>query len=149
MKPIRTWILIADGARARIVANTGPGRGVEQIDNLDFRGDSRPTRDLDDDRPGRTFSSAGPGSHALEPPDDAHDQHKRNFQRKIADFLHNALESGSYDRLVIVAAPRALGDLRPALSSAVSDKISAELPKDLTHVRNDELAPYLADVLAV
>src|SRR5262249_34094570 len=29
MKPTRTWILIADGARARILRNDGPGKGVQ------------------------------------------------------------------------------------------------------------------------
>ena len=148
MKPVRTWILIADGARARIVANTGPGRGIQQINNFDFRADKRPTSDLKTDRPGRTFSSAGPGSHALEPSDDAHDRQERDFQSLLAEFLHDQLENDAFDRLIIAAAPRALGVLRHVLSKGVRDKISAELPKDLTQVKTEDLVAHLADFLA-
>ncbi len=54
MKQIRTWILIADGARARIVLNTGPGHGIEAMDGRVFRSDNLPTRDIEADRPGQS-----------------------------------------------------------------------------------------------
>ena len=31
MKPTTTWILIADGAHARLFANHGPGKGIEAV----------------------------------------------------------------------------------------------------------------------
>ena len=34
MKPTRTWILIADGARARILENLGPGKGVHEVPDM-------------------------------------------------------------------------------------------------------------------
>ena len=37
MKPTTTWILIADGARARLFANHGPGKGVEAVEGADVR----------------------------------------------------------------------------------------------------------------
>ena len=32
MKPTRTWVLIADGARARILENDGPNHGLTAIE---------------------------------------------------------------------------------------------------------------------
>ena len=53
-----TWILIADGARARIFANNGPGTGIASATGVDYIADHRPTRDIGADKPGRTQESA-------------------------------------------------------------------------------------------
>ena len=44
MKPTTTWILVADGAHARLFANRGPGKGVEQLEAIN--GDHRPDSEL-------------------------------------------------------------------------------------------------------
>ena len=36
MKKTVTWVLIADGAQARVLENTGPGKGLRQVEGLDF-----------------------------------------------------------------------------------------------------------------
>ncbi len=58
---------------------------------------------------------------------------ERKFVERLAEVLEQRL-AGSFDRLVIAAAPTALGDLRPALSDGVKDSIIAEMPKDLTNI---------------
>ena len=65
MKPVRTWIVIADGARARIVKNAGPGRGVESDSKLVFRSEHRKLQEIMADKPGRGFDSVGKGRHAM------------------------------------------------------------------------------------
>ena len=149
MKPVRTWILIADGARARIVLNEGPGSGVTAVEGGLFEQDLKPTREIMADRAGRTFDSAGTGRHAMEQPTDPVRQEKRHFAHHLADHLADAVAKNAFDRLVVVAAPSALGDLRAAMSDKVRDRIHAELPKDLTKVPNDKLASHLEDVIAL
>ncbi len=46
MKPIITWIVIADGAHARVLENAGPGKGLSSLDNLTFEGEHVPARGL-------------------------------------------------------------------------------------------------------
>ena len=149
MKPTRTWIVIADGARARIALHEKAGAGITQIDGLDFRVPHPADTDIVADRPGRTFDSHGPGRHAMEPPTDPHRKNKADFARMIADFLAEKLQEDAYDRLVIIAPATTLGDLRTALDDKVATRVLAELPKDLTQVRNDQLADHLGDVLPV
>src|SRR5262252_1644572 len=127
MKPTRTWILIADGAHARILQNAGPGKGLQALD-----GDHAATHELMTDRTGRAFSSTGPARSAIEPHSDPHRQLKRNFVHRLADALGDGWRDRAYDRLVLVAAPSALGDLRAALSPEVRTAVVAEDPKDLT-----------------
>jgi protein required for attachment to host cells len=148
MKATRTWILIADGARARLLQNSGPGRGLHAVAGGVFEGDHAATHDIMSDRTGRTFSSTGPARSAIEAHSDPHRDLKRTFAHRLADALAEGFRKGAYDRLIIVAAPSALGDLRAALSKEVSAKVTAEVAKDLTKMPDTAVAEHLRDVLA-
>ena len=54
MKGTVTWVVVADGARARIFTNNGPGKGLTAIPKGDFSVTHSPARDIAADRPGRT-----------------------------------------------------------------------------------------------
>ncbi len=47
-------------------------------------------------------------------------------------------------RIVLIAPPKALGTLRPALSVETQAAISAELAKDYTNLPIDEIERHLA-----
>ncbi|NJO67721.1 MAG: host attachment protein [Rhodospirillales bacterium] len=69
MQPVLTWILVADGVRARLFVNKGVGKGIEPVDDQQFVGTNLPSREIGSDQPGRTFDSGGVGArHAMEPP---------------------------------------------------------------------------------
>jgi protein required for attachment to host cells len=147
MKKIITWVLVADGARAKLYRNEGPGKGLRPAMEQEFTGNNQATRDLVSDKPGRTFDSAGAGRHAKEPPTDPHRKAKEDFARQMAQVVGGA--AGSFDRLIVVAPPQALGDLRSAFPEAVRSKITGELNKDLTHLPVNELAAHLSQVFPV
>ena len=149
MKPIRTWILVADGARARVVENLGPGKGLSEVGGMEFTGDKLRNRDIMADRPGRSFESANSARHAMEPPSDPKRQAEADFVSGLAEMLDRKLQAGAFDRLVLVAAPQALGDIRKALSRPLAGVVHGELAKDLTKVPNNELATHLGEVMAV
>ncbi len=149
MKPTTTWILIADGARARIFANLGPGKGIETVDGGEFGADHRPDRDIVSDKPGRSFESVGDTRHAYEPRHDPHRELKRAFSEELAAMLDEKLAAKAYDRVILVAPPAMLGDLRAALSAHVKGAVYAELDKDLTKTPVAELPQHLGAVLAV
>ena len=148
MKPTRTWILIADGARGRILQNDGPGKGLQALEGRVWQGDHVATHELMTDRTGRAFSPAAPARSAIDSHSDPHRQLKRNFVHRLADALADGSRDRAYDRLILVAAPSALGDLRAALSPEVRAKVVAEVPKDLTKVPDTAVAEHLKDVLA-
>jgi protein required for attachment to host cells len=148
MKPTRTWVLIADGAQARILENDGPGKGLHAVDGCVFHGDHASTHEIVSDRTGRTHSSVGPGRSAIEAHSDPHRELKKKFAHQLADVLASRLREKAYDRLVIVAAPSALGDLRAAMSEQVRAKVTGEVTKDLTKTPDGDVATHLKDVLA-
>ena len=153
MRKTTTWVVVADGARARRLVNEGPGKGLEELPGGAMAAEHAPSRDIKADRPGRTFDSAGQGRHAKEPPTDPHRDAKRRFAREVAVRLDAAHKRGDFDRVVLIAPPQALGDLRACLSKGVQAKVSAELAKDLTkdltHLPIHELPDHVGAVLAV
>jgi len=87
MKKRTTWILIADGSRARFFVNKGPGEGLEPALGTEFIADKRKSREIGSDRPGRTHDIGGPGRHSMEPPTDPHEYEKIEFARELAQKL--------------------------------------------------------------
>lgn len=147
MKPVRTWILVADGSRARLLESMGPGKGIHQIPHTDESWLLPPNREIFTDRPGRSFESHGAARHALESPSDPHRDLKRQFAAHLLSALDQRKRDGHFDRLVLIAPPQFLGDLRAALPSALARCIVGELAQDLTHVATDEIGAHLADTL--
>ncbi|MSO85482.1 MAG: hypothetical protein EXR04_05965 [Rhodospirillales bacterium] len=68
IKAQRTWILVADGARAHVVTSAGPGMDLKLVPGSDVRHELLPTREIGTDRPGRTQESVGGARHAIAPP---------------------------------------------------------------------------------
>ena len=149
MKRITTWILVADATQGRLFCNDGPSRGIAPVSDAVLRGRNLPGREIMSDRPGRTFDSAGQGRHAKEPRTDPREVEKHRFAHQLAAMLDERLKRGSFDRLVLVAPPRALGQLRDELSKSVRARVSAELAKDLTHLPARDLQEHLGTVIAV
>jgi protein required for attachment to host cells len=144
-----TWVVVADGSRARLFFNQGPGKGLHPLPDGNISVEHPPTREINADRAGRTFDSAGEGRHAKEPSTDPHRNSKRVFAQKVANRLEQGHRQNAFDRLVLVAPPQALGDLRASLDKGVRTKVSGELNKDLTHLKDHELLAPIGSVLAV
>ena len=142
-KRITSWIVIADSAKARIFSSNGPKLDLGLVDELDSAGARRRSRELMSDRQGRTQNRAGPGGAAMENTSDPQDVEKHKFVRDLVDYLEAAAHGGQFDALVLVAAPRTLGELRKLMPAAVSAKLHSELGKDLTNLPQPELLPHL------
>lgn len=141
-----TWLVVADGRRARIFSAKPGDAGLTELHDL--VGDDRMSRDIGSDRPGRAIESGGNGSrHAMEPRVDLHRQAKQQFARRVAETVNEAGLKSSYDRLVVVAPAEALGDLRKSFSRHAADRIRVEVEKDLTHFAPHELIEQLSDAL--
>ena len=149
MKAIKTWILVADAARARIFLNDGPGHGITELTDYGLERDLKPSRDINADRPGRSFDSGGQGRHAMEPSTDPNRHQKFNFAKEVASMIAKAHHARRFDRLVMIAPPATLGDLRSALPKTVTNVVYGEIAKDLTQASVKDLSGHLGDVLAV
>ena len=148
MKPIKTWILVADGEHARFLMNTGPGKGLDDAPIAEMEVDIPPSRDIVSDRPGRSFDSHGQGRHAMEPYQYRRFEEER-FANDVAKILDEAATSGAFDRLVLVAPPKTLGDLRKHLGDVAGKRVHGEIDKDLVQASEDVLRKNLGEVMAL
>ncbi|MEQ8192965.1 MAG: host attachment protein [Rhodospirillales bacterium] len=148
MKPIRTWVVVADGARAVLLLNEGPGKGLTPLTG-ELRQPAKPTREIGTDRPGRVQESADSSRHAMEPRVDWHRFEKQHFAEKIAAMLDTAAEKKEMDRIVLVAPAKTLGDLRKAINGQTAALVRNEVAKDLTNLKPHELVAHLGSVVVL
>lgn len=147
-KTIKSWIAIADSAKARIYATSGTALKLELVNELDSEAARRLTQDLVTDRPGRSFSSAGPRRAGMEPHSDPQSVEKHKFVKDLVDYLDAAALKGQFDDLFLIAAPRTLGEIRRLSNGHIGARLKAELGKDLTNVPEPELPRHL-EALAI
>lgn len=125
-----TWVLVADSEKALFLENTGdtefPIFTVRRKDEQD----NPPTREQGTSAPGR-FNDGPQAQRSAVKETDWHRLEKERFAHDLAETLYAMAHKGRFDRLVIVAGPTLLGELRGALHSEVSDRIVAEIPKTL------------------
>lgn len=149
MKPSVTWVLIADGAQARILEYTGPSKGLTQIEGMKFEDARLRSGEIMADRPGRSFSSAGYGRSGMEQRTDPRDHRETEFLRSVAETINQKALENAFRKLVIAAPPTALGDLRKFLSDGARAKVSAEIAKDLTTVPILDLGKHFEGALVL
>jgi protein required for attachment to host cells len=150
MKAKTTWILIADGAQAKVFEHRGPGKGLTVVEGMLFEQEPLQAREIMADRPGNSIGSQGSrNSGGVEYSSDPVQVRERRFVENVVEELDKYLQKGAFQQLVIAAAPTALGDLRPALSKGLKDVTIAELPKDLTNIPTPKLGSHFADILTI
>ena len=141
-----TWVLIADGEKALFLRNSvdaiSPTLDVVRKDE----NDNPSNFDQSTDRPGRK-PDAGVGQRSAMEETDWHRLAKERFARDLADLLYAYAHRGAFDRIVLVAAPHVLGDLRDNLHKEVREKVVAEVPKDLANHPLDKIEKMLKDAL--
>jgi protein required for attachment to host cells len=145
----RTWVLVADSAKARAVRWVGNIAPVESVESFNLHYHHQHGRDMMSERPGRTHESQGDTRHAIEPRSDPVREAEHRFVDTVVQELKNRFARNEFDRLVLVAGPTMLGDLRAALPAEIKGVVHGELRKDLTHLTNDQLKEHLlsADVM--
>lgn len=148
MTPIVTWVLVADGKRASILSYNGPGHRLTPVPGMAFETELHANREIGADKPGRVQESGYSAHHAVETPD-YHRIEKTVFAQHLAHRLDAAIESGACKRLVLVAPPQTLGELRQALTPKARAAVIGEVAKDLTHLGPKAVATHLEKVLAV
>ncbi|MYZ48322.1 host attachment protein [Propylenella binzhouense] len=126
------WILVADGRKALLLKNAGdevyPNLKVETV--IEDRKNAA-TREQGTDQPGRVQAGAT-GRRSAVDQTDWHDAEEARFLAEVADEVEMLRRRHGIERLVVVAPPRALSQLRAAMPDSIRAIVAAELDKDLT-----------------
>lgn len=137
-----TWVLVADGEKALFLRNDlearNPDLNVVRIETQDNPAD----RDQGAGRAGRK-ADAGPGQKTALEETDWHELAKDRFADEIANILYKQAHTGAFERIVLVAPPATLGELRNQLHPEVRAKVVAEIAKTLTNHPIDKIESLL------
>lgn len=143
-----TWVLVADAGRARVLENTCVGKGLHPALLQDFANPNPPNRAQGTDRPGRNRAPAG-SPHGVGSGGDWHAYRKERFAADLAAELRTAHERKAFGRLIVIATPAVLGDVRKALDKSVTGALIGTVDKDLTRATDQEIETAVAGYLAV
>jgi protein required for attachment to host cells len=136
------WVVVCDGGKALILENQGDAKFPNLRTHKTWEHDAPKTSEMGTERPGRVHESATTGRSAVEQTD-WHDRAEQDFLKTLAGHLDKALENGEVKSLIIVAAPRALGMIRPHYSNALKDAIREEIGKDMVNMPVYEIEKQL------
>jgi protein required for attachment to host cells len=112
-------IAVADGEKLNLYRNDGDA-SVPELKEL-------PDAVVASDNRG-----AGVRHHSSSANPDESQQEEDSFAAGIAEMLNKRVLDGAFSSLIIVAAPRTLGELRKHYHKALSAVLVGELAKDLT-----------------
>lgn len=141
--PNNALVVVADGRRMLFLRNTGddefPNLQVETV-----REQENPsTADQGTDEPGSAFSNPGSGHQGSSfgggashrsgyEQTDFHQLEEDRFAGETAEMLKKRALKNGFDKLIVVAPPRTLGELRKHYHKTVEQRIVGEVNKDLT-----------------
>ncbi len=141
----RIWIVLADRHKLRVFMK--PDGHLEQIAEA-YPQDNYREKGIPNHSLGRMASSASKYiRHRLQPHIGPTEKNDNKFVQEIADWLENAVHANAFDRLIVAASPKMLGDLRKTLSDEVQARIVAEIDKDLTKMPEKELFKELKEIV--
>ena len=134
-----TWVLIADGEKALFLENQTDAEDP-YLKVVSQQSQENP-KDIDQsaNRPGRMNAPGGAGPRSAFEDTDWHELAKDRFAADLADELYKQVHAGRFERIVLVAPPHILGELRNHLHQEVANKVVGEIPKTLTNHPVDQI----------
>jgi hypothetical protein len=125
----KSWVLLADHSRTRVVAGLALGRPFE-IARFDARG--------------AVVSPPDPGVPRLVPPPVPRDAPDAPLVARTIDYLEHARQLGAVERLVVVAPSPILAALRAGLGRELRRAVVLEVDDDWGSMPPEEVARRLA-----
>lgn len=144
---MKTWVIAASAARARIFEATGRRTPFKEIFDLVNPDERLQRQELKSDKPGRAYDKLGGQRHAVQTPVDPKEQVARRFAGQVTEKLQADLREKRFDALCVVAPPHFLGLLREHMGGAVTRVVKGEVAKDLTRADAASIQAHVADLL--
>ncbi|MCM2505061.1 host attachment protein [Aureimonas altamirensis] len=126
-----TMVAVVDGAKLSLFRNTGDEQNpsLEPVDAGDIDTSNK-------------SGGIGHASSSANPDDNTQDED--GFVTGVVAALNEKAITGKVTSLVIIAAPRALGEMRKHYHAKLSQALIGELSKDLTGQSSDEILKAIA-----
>jgi protein required for attachment to host cells len=137
------WVLVADGARARVVVPAE--RQGQFATRIAF--DPASARMAPDAAGGAVdlrYEAAAPGHHAEKPSRDPKSLGEQGFAVSVAHHVNAHALRHDFDQLVLVAPAHTLHHLREALAPQAARLVVGSVTKDYAGLNDHAVSPHLA-----
>ncbi|HEY5106477.1 MAG TPA: host attachment family protein [Caulobacteraceae bacterium] len=142
--PHNAHVLVADGRKLLLFKNDGSVAAPKLNVATHREQDSAATQEQGADKPGQTQSSVG-GVRSGYEQTDFHQQDEDRFAADAAEMLKRQVLAGRIEALIVIAAPRTLGELRKHYHHEVAKRVLGEIAKDVAGRPTDEIATVIAN----
>ncbi|ATX81762.1 Protein required for attachment to host cells [Mariprofundus ferrinatatus] len=127
----KTWVVVADSSRARVMMAEKPGMALSEVGLLEHPEGRLHEQELTTDLPGKAFDSIGEGRHSMGSSVDPKKHEAIKFAKQVVDYLETGRNSGSFEKLYLVAPPAFLGLLREQLPAPLERLVKGSVDKNL------------------
>lgn len=138
-----TVVMVVDGAKLLLFKNDGDAKYPVLSTLAHEEVNSPSSRAQGSDAPGRTQSSMGDRRSSYGETD-WHQQSEDHFARHAANVLELAASQLPGAGVVVIAAPRILGELRKHYGRMTGKGLLAEISKDLAGHMTDDIVEVIA-----
>jgi protein required for attachment to host cells len=136
-------VMVADGRKILVFRNKGDS-AFPQLEAETVREQENPAnRDQASDAAGRSSSPMGGRQSSMEQVN-FHDQEEQRFAVEAADILKRRALANDYEKLIVIAPPTALGEIRKHYHKEVQDRLVGEIAKDLSNHPVAEIEKIIA-----
>ncbi|AEG47945.1 Host attachment protein [Sphingobium chlorophenolicum L-1] len=136
-------VLVADGRKMLFFRNKGspdfPNLETEEVKQQD----NPPNREQSSDGAGRGPNSVASHRGSVEQTD-FHDLEESRFAAEAAELLKRRALAHDYEKLIVVAPPAALGEMRKHYHKEVQNRLVGEIAKDLSNHPVPEIERIIA-----
>ena len=138
-----TWILSANRSNASLFESDWPGKSMRRLQDISHSKGRLQNKDINTDKPGRSFDSMGQGRHSMGSDQDPIDHVAQQYASQLAELLNKGRLTNAYEKLVLIAEPKFLGILRAALDKNTALLVVQSINKELLDVKEEDLEKYL------
>jgi protein required for attachment to host cells len=140
------WALVMSSTQARILQGVAKGAPAD-MPEIALHSDHKDLREIMSDKPGRSFSSMGPGRSAMEYASDPIKDAKKAFAEQAVTLLQQHFSQHDFTHLAIFASPEMLGLLRDCLTPDLQHAVIFEQSKNLLHETPHDLRRIVTEHL--
>ena len=143
----KSWILVADSARARIFTTKSPTAPLEELKDLTHIAAKIHDQQLVTDLPGRHSNDTGIGAHNYEPKVLPTEEEAIMFAKELAKELKQGFDHHEFEQLYLVAPAHFLGLLKKELDSKIARIVAHTEAKDVAKMSAEEIRKRLPEYL--
>lgn len=153
--PHDAMVVVADGRKMLLFRNQGD-EAYPNLEVLTHEEKPVPAReDFGTDEPGTTFSGSkasgvvggapGANNRSGYEETDFHQLEEDRFAAETAEMLKMRALRNEFSKLIVVAPPKTLGELRKHYHKEVEARLLGEIAKDFTNRPTDEIEKLIVD----